>query len=377
MPYEIADSGDLAYLASDSNCFEYNYRQSADIALTTLWTPIGISTNAFVGTYDGGGFSISNLSIPAGTDNVGLFGYISGATLTGINVSSGSVNGRDYVGGLVGQAPNSSITRSSSRASVSGRSYVGGLIGSIGAAAFSARSVSEAFSTGSVTATGTYVGGLTGSAYRITILDTYATGSVSGGYQVGGLIGEYAESALTRAYATGLVTLTNTYSGGVVGLKAGVTATSGVTWNVDTTGQSQWGVPDDAAITGSTTTAMKSIATYRDLDWSIGSSWTGNTTWVICPQANNGYPFLSAFYTAQTAPCINRSGPPPDVMQQVGRAADQTCASAGTAEMNIGGVASGGWGQSWAQWMNGGTGGFICNRTLFYNTAYGRWEVRT
>ena len=50
---------------------------------------------------------------------------------------------------------------------------------------------------------------------------------------------------------------------------------------------------------------MKSIATFRDLGWSIGSFWTGNTTWVICPQANNGYPFLSAFYTAQTAPCIN------------------------------------------------------------------------
>ena len=39
------------------------------------------------------------------------------------------------------------------------------------------------------------------------------------------------------------------------------------------------------------------------------------------------------------------------------------------------GVTSGGWGESWAQWMNGGTGGAVCTRTLVYSTAQSRWVV--
>ena len=383
-PYEIADAGDLVYLASDTNCFGYNYRQTANIVLTGAWTtPIGDSTDSFAGTYDGGGFSISNLNISLPTTGqVGLFGFIRGATLTGINISSGSITGGDLVGGLVGQAANSSITRSSSAASVSGGSNVGGLVGSIGAATPGTASISHSYATGDVTgrvsgSTGNYIGGLAGTVYQMTVSDVYATGAVSGNLQTAGLFGEYASSTLTRGYVIGRVTNSGGSSAGVVGQITGTLSTSNFTWNVTTTGQTQWGGPIEDNVVGNTTEAMKSISTYRDLGWSIGSLWTGNTTWVICPQANDGYPFLSAFYTAQTAPCINRSGPPPDVMQQVGRAGDQTCVSAGTAEMNIGGVASGGWGQSWAQWMNGGTGGFVCNRTLYYNVQYGRWEVRT
>lgn len=34
-----------------------------------------------------------------------------------------------------------------------------------------------------------------------------------------------------------------------------------------------------------------------------------------------------------------------------------------------------GWGQSWAQWPNGGTGGFVCTRQPYYTTS-GTWAVR-
>jgi hypothetical protein len=38
-------------------------------------------------------------------------------------------------------------------------------------------------------------------------------------------------------------------------------------------------------------------------------------------------------------------------------------------------VSSGGWGESWAQWMNAGQGGAVCTRTLFYSAAQSRWIV--
>lgn len=43
--------------------------------------------------------------------------------------------------------------------------------------------------------------------------------------------------------------------------------------------------------------------------------------------------------------------------------------------MNWAGVESGGWGKSWAQWMNDGAGGAVCTRTLIYNPARARWMV--
>ena len=66
---------------------------------------------------------------------------------------------------------------------------------------------------------------------------------------------------------------------------------------------------------------------------------------------------------------------PPPVVQQFGKPASGTCDSAAPAALNWSGVASGGWGESWAQWINSGRGGAVCTRTLVYSTAQGRWIV--
>jgi hypothetical protein len=43
--------------------------------------------------------------------------------------------------------------------------------------------------------------------------------------------------------------------------------------------------------------------------------------------------------------------------------------------LNWGGAGSGGWGNSWAQWANGGSGGPVCTRTLVYSNSSSRWIV--
>lgn len=53
---------------------------------------------------------------------------------------------------------------------------------------------------------------------------------------------------------------------------------------------------------------------------------------------------------------------PPDVLEQYARDIDEVCAST--------------WGPSWAQWPNNHTGGWVCTRTLFYNTSTHSWQVR-
>ncbi|CAB4632273.1 unannotated protein [freshwater metagenome] len=72
--------------------------------------------------------------------------------------------------------------------------------------------------------------------------------------------------------------------------------------------------------------------------------------------------------SSSTAP----SGPAP-VFQQFGKPATGTCADAAAATLNWAGVAGGGWGESWAQWMNGGKGGAVCNRALVYSLGLGKW----
>lgn len=64
---------------------------------------------------------------------------------------------------------------------------------------------------------------------------------------------------------------------------------------------------------------------------------------------------------------------PPNVLQQVGMP-NTGCADIDHNELNWAGISSGGWTQSWAQWVNDGKGGSVCTRTLVY-TSNRQWSV--
>ena len=68
----------------------------------------------------------------------------------------------------------------------------------------------------------------------------------------------------------------------------------------------------------------------------------------------------------------NSTGPAP-ATQQFGLPASGTCEDVAPADLNWSGVPSGGWGVSWAQWMNGGNGGTVCTRELVYRA--GSWVI--
>ena len=66
---------------------------------------------------------------------------------------------------------------------------------------------------------------------------------------------------------------------------------------------------------------------------------------------------------------------PPPVLQQFGKPASGTCDAAQPAGLDWAGVPSGGWANSWSQWVNGGNGGFVCTRTLVYSSTQAKWVL--
>lgn len=93
-----------------------------------------------------------------------------------------------------------------------------------------------------------------------------------------------------------------------------------------------------------------------------GSGWNGSA-WT--------YSFNFRTYVSQEGATHS----PTPLLQQFGRPEQVTCEASAPFSLNWGGAGSGGWGESWAQWMNGGAGGQVCTRTLVFDNAQGTWTA--
>lgn len=112
-------SDTYVYVQAQSGDYSGAYFKLADnIPSVGNITPIGSNTHSFAGNFDGNKKTISGLNISVAGNNVGLFGYISGATIKNLTVN-GSVKGSSNVGGVVGYALNSTIENVTNNASVS------------------------------------------------------------------------------------------------------------------------------------------------------------------------------------------------------------------------------------------------------------------
>ena len=246
--------GLLAWNKAVQNDLTLNCTLTADITLTGEWTPIGTDyRNSYTGTFDGGNYTISGLTVKGSDENAGLFGYIGkdGGTvknvvlkdvqitsnnqyanvggMAGINngtiencsVSGGSVSGYS-AGGVVGQQYSGSITLCNSSATVQGTSQVGGVVGYTNYGV----TLTACYATGDVTAKDNdtagifFAGGVVGSNGG-NLTACYATGDVTGGtgsIYVGGVTGSNDSSTLTACYhATGTVSGPVEATGGVTG----------------------------------------------------------------------------------------------------------------------------------------------------------------
>lgn len=101
----ITTADEFEKLTQNSAMWRRNYVLQSDIDLSGRnITPIGNEVTPFYAHFSGDGHKISNLIIDQpDSDNVGLFGYVSG-WLYDIITENGSITGRNNVGGIFGYA---------------------------------------------------------------------------------------------------------------------------------------------------------------------------------------------------------------------------------------------------------------------------------
>ena len=247
------------------------------------WTPIGTDyDNLYKGTFDGGGHTITGLTVTTNDRFVGLFGRLGEAgtvknvVMEGIQITSnhmfgntggvagysdgtiencsvsGSVSGTLYVGGVVGDQWGASITGCSSSATVKGTRYVGGVAGGTNAGA----TLTACYATGNVT------------------IEIDPAKNIAGG----SLVGMNAGSSLLACYATGNVTSTGSSTGKVhIGGFLGNNYTTvtacywknnheqGIGYNRESTGATK--------VDGSVVTWQKAVDAMNTALQNAGSKW--------------------------------------------------------------------------------------------------------
>ena len=314
-PYQVSSAEELNKVR---NHLDKHFKQTADINLSTYtadggWQPIGDSSTPFKGTYDGDSKDITGLFINRPeADYQGLFGSTASAKVENCRIS-GSVKGKNYVGGLVGSNDGGTISSCyAPSVSITGKDSVGGLVGFVRSSSGALATIEKSYASGSVKgvinvgglvglhsmqgnniggsiknsytfvsvdATGSYVGGLIGNnkadfRYEETSIENcYSKGSVKsslkGQVYIGGLVGCNNHN-IKNSYAVGEVIVTNgevDFIGGLIGWLMGGGKVTSSYYDSTTTGQS-----DTGKGVGKTTSEMKQAATFEG--WDFETIWT-------------------------------------------------------------------------------------------------------
>ena len=181
------------------------------------WDPIGEEDAPFTADFNGNRRTVSNLFIDRDTeDGVGLFGTVDSSRISGVNLAGADVTGRHAVGSLRGNSIYGTVIDSHATGQVSGQDEVGGLVGRTWGTVW--------YSSAAVNVSGNdAVGGLVGHQTLNDTVASYATGNVEGINAVGGLVGAVSDVShvIEASYATGNVSgtgarLTDSDSGFII-----------------------------------------------------------------------------------------------------------------------------------------------------------------
>jgi hypothetical protein len=213
------------------------------------WKPIRAGDDPFTGTFDGQEYQIEDLFINRPTeDHVGLFAYVGEeGVIENVGMVNVDMTGEERVGGLVGL------------------NYYGTVINS--------------YSTGSVSGGNnqtTDVGGLVGFNFAGTVINSYSTGSVTGYRNIGGLVGDNG-GTVSNSYSTGCLT-GGKCVGGLVGLNQGIVSDSYSSGNV--TGDRNIGglVGDNFGGTVNNSYSNGTVTGYTHIGGLVGHSLYGTVS---------------------------------------------------------------------------------------------------
>ncbi len=295
--FQVSSAEHLADIPNQG--LDKHYIQTMDITLPepaageSNWTPIGSYDNPFDGTYDGGGFSISDLTTTTGG---GLFNFIMNGTVKNLRIENADVTGGSNVGILANiiagkeGAPErgGKIINCSTSGRVTGLNRIGGLVGGI---QLNGSFIRWSSSAAEVTSTSYESGGLVGfMLFDVAVRDSYATGTVNGP-MTGGLIGRMDNGRVERSYAAGRVSGSIT-QGGLIVVKNGGTVLDSF---YDTSATEQ---DSSAGGTGKSKEEMQQQATY--------SNWNFSNIWSI--DEGSAYPVLRDLNGSYTVSYVGNGG---------------------------------------------------------------------
>lgn len=256
-PYVIASAAELDAIRYNMSA---HYKLVNDIDLTDYlalggtgyakwgnsgWEPIGVAVvgKSFTGSLSGNGYKIIGLWINRSIELVGLFGYIGNSVVNNLGIEIGEkgiIGSTNGAGALTGYQLNSSVI--------------------------------NCYATGTVT--GNTVGGLVGTLNRGSIVNCYAAVTVDGSSNAGGMVGlQSFDSSIANCYAVGAVRGTGDV-GALVGRRNSGSSTD-CFFDTQTTGLLN-GVGNDAnasGVTGKNTAEMMKQATFTE--------WNFNYVWFI------------------------------------------------------------------------------------------------
>ena len=225
----IGDLMAFAAMVNGGNDFQNRtVTLESDLTLFGEWTPIGdgtrsdntITGNVFRGTFDGQGNTISGMTISTHSEEgVGLFAYLVGGTVKNLTLSNPSITTtQESTGAVVGAMSNGAqiIGVHVKSGSVNGTEGVGGIVGRV----LSSGSVTDCSNSATVEATVYNAGGIAGAAYynnvSMTISGCTNDGIVKSAQCAGGIVG-LCSGAVTGCTNNGEVTGNGTSIGGIVG----------------------------------------------------------------------------------------------------------------------------------------------------------------
>lgn len=271
-------SGEGLKVAADvvnSGDTDINITLDNDIDLTGIdWTPIGTESRPYTGTFDGGTYTITGLTVNQTRENVGLIGCIgSNGTVKNVKLENVNITGDGYfVGGVAGTNYGTIENCSVDGTLTNNRHYLGGVVGN------NYGSIIGCSSSGTITGTSPNVGGIGGQSVGGTIMACYSVANIKGRSSSGGVLGQTNRETVVIAcyHAKGNVTGEQSRMiGGVIGWNYGkVTACYWENNQGQGIGDNQGSTTiETTKVDGTGVTWQKAVAAMNTALQSAGSGW--------------------------------------------------------------------------------------------------------
>jgi len=219
----LSNKEDLIALANTPSAWNKEFVMIQDIDFESEnFKGIGGIQKSFSGIFNGNGYKIKNLNINLPTNsNIGLFKTCNNAEIKNLVLENINIKGKNYIGGVIGFAENTSIKNVHLNGNIAGEYCVGGLVGnlihsSIIDSEFSGKVCptqnfykededNDFFASSYETKTMFSFGGIVGTAILSKITSTQIEAQISGESSIGGFAGNIAESQIQDCYCSATV----------------------------------------------------------------------------------------------------------------------------------------------------------------------------